>query len=663
MDKTSKRVPTRRLWDYALPLAFFVTVAASLAGDRMLWWQTANQSWLERGIAVLEKAHRLDRHHPVVQSLLSDVYQAEGQTQKAIRLLETTARDYPQLAWPYVLLGKLQEEQGDLQGAMAMYQRAVEADKGSETGHLEQGRTLEESGNVDQAIEQYRLAAQATPASHRPHLALASLYDREGMSDRALASYRQALLLEPDAAIAYLGQVHPDRRELISIVRQLASLPLDTARAYVVLGDIFYAEGLSQEAQSLYLTALEMYPDPQVLLKSGDLYRAQKNGQDAIAQYAQARQAAPWSNIPLSRLLQTRGDIYLGSGLLSQALTDYLSARSLDPATDRNAHREQYDRLTAHVAYDFFEHLDQSPGNNSEPFVSKTVFIINGKPQRVMYQHPTLRMAYTVHIPSGSRLAFSIALDPASWSSGIGDGVQFDLHIADPDTEWQPYSQYIDPKNVDSDRRWHSHAIDLAPWSGRTVTITFATTPGPEGDDRYDWAGWGDPRIVQPAHYRFLEHPGQAGYGTDQLQSRKAWMVIDGDPRYVLLQTVPSRIVYPDVQVINRSALCFGIGIDPRAWSAGLGDGVEFAVYVQDTSSHQVQVFDRYIDPKHNPYDRRWFDTQIDLRRFAGQTVDIHFVTRPGPADNDEYDWAGWSTPMLVTADVPPVTPQELAQP
>jgi len=40
--------------------------------------------------------------------------------------------------------------------------------------------------------------------------------------------------------------------------------------------------------------------------------------------------------------------------------------------------------------------------------------------------------------------------------------------------------------------------IDLSDYAGQTVTLIFETTTGPAGDYRYDWAGWGEPRVCKP---------------------------------------------------------------------------------------------------------------------------------------------------------------------
>jgi hypothetical protein len=67
---------------------------------------------------------------------------------------------------------------------------------------------------------------------------------------------------------------------------------------------------------------------------------------------------------------------------------------------------------------------------------------------------------------------------------------------------------------------------------------------------------------------------------------------------------------------------------------------------------HFYQVFHRYIDPKNNPEDRRWFDERVDLSQFGGQAVDVIFEAGPGPSGNSDFDWGGWSTPVLLDISI-----------
>jgi hypothetical protein len=58
------------------------------------------------------------------------------------------------------------------------------------------------------------------------------------------------------------------------------------------------------------------------------------------------------------------------------------------------------------------------------------------------------------------------------------------------------WSTYIDPKLVPADRRWQTFTVDLSAHQGRRVALIFETHAGPEGDHRFDWAGWAAPQLL-----------------------------------------------------------------------------------------------------------------------------------------------------------------------
>ncbi len=163
------------------------------------------------------------------------------------------------------------------------------------------------------------------------------------------------------------------------------------------------------------------------------------------------------------------------------------------------------DRLARmEVAYDFVESLGSAqrtlPAPEGETIEVQT-WTIEQIPRQVLFQHPALtgasRLAYSVQIGKGSVLAFDVATAPESWEQP-GDGVTFAVYIQSGQRADQAFSTYIDPKQDEADRRWHSYTIDLGAYMGQTVRLIFETGSGPAGDNRYDWAGWGAPRLLIP---------------------------------------------------------------------------------------------------------------------------------------------------------------------
>jgi hypothetical protein len=283
--------------------------------------------------------------------------------------------------------------------------------------------------------------------------------------------------------------------------------------------------------------------------------------------------------------------------------------------------------------------------------IKKGVFVIPRDPRAVIFQHPDSQLSYTIHPLQNSVLKFSTALSNDVWRSGTGDGVQFDIYITSNNVSSQIFSEYIDPKNILEDRRWHDQEVDLSPWAGKTITITFTTNCGPKNDCSYDWAGWGEPRIEIPLAYDFLaELPNAVHNKTNENFVRQDTLTINGDTREIIFEHPTSEIIY-SITIPQQSYINFGLGMDPDVWSADNSDGVEYNIYLisHDQPNILNRVFHRYLDPANNQNDRKWIDQVVDLSKYGGQTVDIIFESLPGPNGNANFDWGGWSTPVIVT--------------
>ncbi len=131
---------------------------------------------------------------------------------------------------------------------------------------------------------------------------------------------------------------------------------------------------------------------------------------------------------------------------------------------------------------------------------------------------------------------------------------------------------------------------------------------------------------------------------------------VGGEERRVLFEHPAIRVgdtsmtvAFRKVNVKEGDALEFGIGVNEEAWTKP-GDGVDFEVLIKDGETLKP-VFKKYIDPKRNEADRKWFDERVDLGAFEGRTIEILFRTSAGPRGDTEYDWAGWSEPAVVSGD------------
>lgn len=137
------------------------------------------------------------------------------------------------------------------------------------------------------------------------------------------------------------------------------------------------------------------------------------------------------------------------------------------------------------------------------------------------------------------------------------------------------------------------------------------------------------------------------------------WDILDPvankmDTRLVLYEHPPEggkqEIIYR-VTVPPDGALRFAIALAPETWSPEKGDGVNFQVYLAklEAAPSGQFIFDRYLNPKFNPSDRRWRNFLVNLSPWAGQAVNLSLITESGPTGDWAFDWAGWSDLQIVS--------------
>jgi hypothetical protein len=126
---------------------------------------------------------------------------------------------------------------------------------------------------------------------------------------------------------------------------------------------------------------------------------------------------------------------------------------------------------------------------------------ISDQEQDVLFVHPapsgSVALVYPVQIEPATTFKAQLAVAPEAWTLE-GDGLTFSVYVEDEGGMHLVYSRYIDPKHHQQDRRWVPAQVNLAPFAGKLARVILVVGSGPAGDRRYDWAGWGEPRLERP---------------------------------------------------------------------------------------------------------------------------------------------------------------------
>jgi len=135
---------------------------------------------------------------------------------------------------------------------------------------------------------------------------------------------------------------------------------------------------------------------------------------------------------------------------------------------------------------------------------------------------------------------------------------------------------------------------------------------------------------------------------------------ISGETKPVLYEhPVYERLPFRTTITPATREFSFSLAMQPAVYDGSMplcGAGVRFRLEIRDSAGRIRLLYDRYIDPKHNPAERRWIPGSVDLNEYMGQNVELLFTTTGEPPENTCDAWAGWGDPHFnggVTA--PPV--------
>lgn len=99
-------------------------------------------------------------------------------------------------------------------------------------------------------------------------------------------------------------------------------------------------------------------------------------------------------------------------------------------------------------------------------------------------------------------------------------------------------------------------------------------------------------------------------------------VVVDGVARRAILAEAPSRITWR-VKVPAHATLRVSAALSPSVWR-GRSDGVVFRVGISDGRVYE-QLARVYVDPVHEPGDRRWVPLEVDLAAFGGRKFSLFY--------------------------------------
>lgn len=192
---------------------------------------------------------------------LFDLFRAKHQV-----VADPFPRDLTREAEQLINQGNASEDEGNLDAALCLYDRAIACAPNLARGYLNRGNAMLQRGDRPGAIRAYREAIQRQPDHAGAHFNLGNALYAAGQVEEALLALRQALTIQPrfsDAQVA-LGNIYDDLGRLDDAIdsygQALVSSP-GSADALTNLGLALCRAKRYNDATQRFQQAIDLQPD------------------------------------------------------------------------------------------------------------------------------------------------------------------------------------------------------------------------------------------------------------------------------------------------------------------------------------------------------------------------------------------------------------------
>jgi tetratricopeptide (TPR) repeat protein len=189
----------------------------------------------------------------------------KGQLDDAIACYQKAIALDPKLAMAHTNLGVALQDHGQVEEAIAGHQKAIALDPKDAPAHYNLGNALRAKGQVGDAIACYQKAIALDPKLAGTHLNLGVALYGKGQVDEAIACFKKAIALDPKLAMAHtnLGYALYGKGQVgdaIACYQKAIALDPKLAGTHLNLGVALYGKGQVDEAIACFKKAIALDP-------------------------------------------------------------------------------------------------------------------------------------------------------------------------------------------------------------------------------------------------------------------------------------------------------------------------------------------------------------------------------------------------------------------
>jgi tetratricopeptide (TPR) repeat protein len=260
----------------------------------------------------------------LAQNNLGDILLHKGQLDEAMAHFQKAISIQPDNAEAHDNLGNALFQKRQVDEAIRQFQTALAIQPDFAGAYINLGNALLQKGQADEAILQYQKALVIRPDNAKAHYNLGTVLLQKGKVDEAMVEFQKALAIQPGYADAHnnLGNVLLQKEQIDEAIahyeRALAIRP-DYAEAHFNLGSALLRKGQTDAAVAQFQSALAIRPDyAKAHASLGDILLQKGDTEAAMAHYQKALQISPDAVMALNNLawiLATSSDARLRNGV------------------------------------------------------------------------------------------------------------------------------------------------------------------------------------------------------------------------------------------------------------------------------------------------------------------------------------------------------------
>ena len=292
----------------------------------------ASQGRLDQALATLQAGQAQVPQPSNLIAAQAVLFRRRGEPDQALLTLQqglATLGEQPQLL---LALATYYDSRADFAQADQHIARALELAPNDATLRVSLAELYLGREQALSAVEQYKQATAIEPGNAGYYLALADAYAAAGYSDEAIEVYSHTLSLAPTLAEAYSGLATQyetkDRPDDAHAVYERGKALAPTAGSLLVqVGDFLRKQGEEEQALALLERAVQMSPTAATLVARSAVYQEMGRSDETLQDLQSAAQKEPGSLDVLLAL----GDWYRAQKDMDQARAQYEQILSLMP--------------------------------------------------------------------------------------------------------------------------------------------------------------------------------------------------------------------------------------------------------------------------------------------------------------------------------------------